>query len=141
MSPDRSRAYYRVLAPLLGASGVLLALGASPALVEPARLFVDLVFWPLDGAETIDTPAARLLAAVSGGLTAGFAAAIWVVATHLLPREPGLARQIIGGMTVAWFATDSTGSLLAGSPGNVVANVAVAAVLLWPWLRAERAAA
>lgn len=54
------------------AFGALTALAAWPATAPPANLLADLLHWPLNGTEKIDTPRARLLAAIAGGVMVGW---------------------------------------------------------------------
>jgi hypothetical protein len=130
-------AWYRAIGLATAAFGLAFALGAWPPLAGPTRIFADLVFWPLDGAETLDAPAARLFAAVSGGLTVAFGLILWLLGREGFVQAPALSRRLVLLMSFGWCAVDSTGSLLAGSPANVLANLALLALFTGPLLRAE----
>lgn len=65
---------------------------------------------------------------------------LWQLAGAPSARDPGLIRPIIRNGVLAWLAVDSFGSLLAGAPLNVVANIASAAMFLVPLWRGGRAA-
>lgn len=83
---------------------------------------VDLAAWPVDGAQAVDTEAARLLAAISGGLLAGWATTTWLVVTRVDERDPaGRTTVILPGFAV-WFVVDGVGSVLAGAGFNLVLN-------------------
>jgi hypothetical protein len=122
----------KVAALALAAIGIVTALAAVPALDWPMRLLFDLAFWPLDGRETLAARETRLAVAIAGGLTTGLGAMIYAVADKVLPRDPAAARSVILTGTLAWFVTDSSGSVLAGAPANVVLNVLILAAVLWP---------
>ena len=118
-------------------SGVIVAGSAYPATAGVTRFLVDLIFWPIDGQQSLDAPETRLLGAVCGGVMAGWGLMLWLVAARLYPREPALARSIILGSVAVWFVTDSTGSVMAGAPLNAVFNVGF---LLAFWLPLRRPA-
>jgi hypothetical protein len=103
--------------------GLLMAAAASIRFAAPAAFLLDLVFYPVDAAQTMQDPALRLLSAIGGGLAVGFGSAIWLVANHLVPRDPALARKIILVSLGAWFLVDSTGSIVSGGHWNVLGNV------------------
>lgn len=112
--------------------GLVLALAAHPATAGITTLLADVIFWPFDGQPTLDAPAARLLAAISGGVIVGWGALLWMVATRILPLDPALAATLVRASLIAWFAVDSTASILAGAPLNVVLNAVFLAAFLVP---------
>lgn len=112
--------------------GLLVALGAHPATALPATWLADLVFWPFDGAETLDAPAARLLAAISGGVMVGWAVMLWLVLDRLLPADPRLTRLLLVESTLAWFIVDSTCSFMSGATVNVLLNTALMLAIVVP---------
>ena len=103
--------------------GLIVAGTAHPATAGITRFLVDLIFWPVDGLQSVDAPETRLLGAVCGGIMAGWGLMIWLVTTRLYPREPALARSIVLGSAAVWFVIDSVGSIVAGAPLNAVFNV------------------
>jgi hypothetical protein len=96
------------------------------ALVTPAAalldLFVDVARWPLDGGQGVDTDAARLLAAISGGVLAGWAAMTWLVVTRVYVRDPAIGATVILPGFAVWFVVDGLGSILAGAGVNLLLN-------------------
>jgi hypothetical protein len=112
--------------------GLLVALGAHPATALPATWLTDLVFWPFNGLETLDAPAARALAAISGGVMVGWGVMMWLVVDRLMPADPRLARLLLIESTLAWFVVDSTGSYLSGATVNVLLNTALMLAIVLP---------
>ena len=112
--------------------GLVVALASHPATNAITGLIADLVFWPLNGQPTLDQPAARLLAAISGGVMVGWGAMLWLVATRLLPADPSLAAALVRTSAVAWFVVDSAASIAAGAPLNAMLNLVFLAAFLLP---------
>jgi hypothetical protein len=114
--------------------GLVLALGAHPATALIADIFVDLAFWPLDGAQSVDTPAARFISALAGGAFVSMGVLLWRT-TQMLSSAPAYAVQTIIAGVLAWFAVDSAFSIVAGAWFNAILNAGLALILLWPLLR------
>ncbi len=121
------------------AFGPLSVLSIVPPLSGPMGVVLDTVFWPIDGLQGAGQPETRLLLAILGGITLGWGVTLWQLAGAPLARDPALIRPIIRNAILAWFVLDSAGSLLAGAPLNVAANVALAAMVLFPLYRGARA--
>ena len=122
--------------------GILIAAAAIPALQAPTGLLLDLVYFPVDGAQQNDGEAARILSAVTGGVLAGWAAMIWLVATELYPRDPALGRRLILLSVGIWFVIDSSMSIAAGALLNAIFNVGFLLVFVLPvWKPAAPAGA
>ncbi|MGB8816753.1 MAG: hypothetical protein WCC66_02420 [Rhizobiaceae bacterium] len=124
-------------ASMIIALGALFALGAYPPTAAFADLFVDLLKWPLDGAQTVAAQEARIIAAIGGGITVGWGVMIWQIASRILPTDPALGRQLLTTSMLSWFVIDSTASWLAGVPLNVALNTALLALFLVPLWRME----
>jgi hypothetical protein len=122
--------------------GPVVALAVVPALAGVTQLFTDLVFWPVDGAQSLTAPETRLYLAITGGITTGWGVMLWLVSTKLYPREPELARAIILWSVCTWFAVDSSASIAAGVPGNAVLNIVFLLMFVVPlWRPADPVAA
>jgi hypothetical protein len=121
--------------------GVLTALAALPALAGPTRILADIMFWPLDGAQSLAAPEARILCAIGGGVMAGWGALLWLVAAKLYPRDPELARTMTLASVGIWFAIDSFASILAGAPVNAVLNIGFLLLFVLPLRRGRAIAA
>ncbi len=140
MSNQATVTWLKAASAVVIAFGLLMAPASIPAASGPTGLLVDLVFWPVNGAEGIPSPEMRLLCAITGGLLVGWGAMIWLVATRLYPREPALARGIILTSAGAWFIVDSVGSVAAGAPLNAALNVGFLLLFVLPlWRPAEAA--
>ena len=68
----------------------------------------------------------------------GWGLMLWLIAVHVLPRDPGLAARIIRPSVIAWFLVDSAGSLAAGVPINALLNLGFAVSFLMPLLGVAR---
>lgn len=120
--------------------GILTALAAFPATAAPAEYLFDLMFWPIDGAQSLAAPETRLACAIGGGVMVGWGVTIWLVADRLGSRDRALTRMLILPGVGAWFVVDSIGSVVSGAPFNAVLNVGFPlffGALLWR--RARRA--
>jgi hypothetical protein len=118
--------------------GLMFAFAAFPPAALPSLLFVDALFWPLDGMQTLAAPETRLVLAIGGGITAGWGMLVWQVATHLMPSDPAMARTILLRSLLTWFVVDSTCSWLADAPQNIPANLLFLAAFLLPLIRMQR---
>jgi hypothetical protein len=121
--------------------GAVVALAAFPPTALVTNVLSDLVFWPFDGRQAVDTQTARLLAAIGGGVMFGWGLLLWQIASQLLPKEPALAASLIRTSVIAWFALDCTCSVLAGAYLNVVLNMGFLAMFLVPLMSLDRGAA
>ena len=122
MSLDSRIRWLRIASVVTVGFGFLLAMAAIPAMGGPAQFLLDLIYFPIDGAQAVDSSAARLLNAITGGLMAGLGVITFLIAGELLPREPALARRILLAGIGAWFLVDSSMSIAAGAPLNAVFN-------------------
>ena len=103
--------------------------------------FLDVAIWPvLDGAQQLQGTEANMLLAIIAGFSFAIGWFAWTMAS-LMPREPALARRTVAIAMGGWFAVDSLGSLVGGAGGNVLLNIAFAALFLapalWPDAREE----
>lgn len=121
--------------------GLLMALAAAPALSAPLAYLLDLVFFPLDGAQSMADSQVRLFSAIGGGVMVGWGCAIWMIITRVAGPDPDLARALILVGMGAWFVVDSTGSILSGGHWNAVANIGFLLLFLIPALQLRRAVA
>ena len=136
MSPSTTVTIMKTAAALVVGFGFLSLLGAHPATAMPLEFLIDLIFWPVDGGESLSAPATRLVCAIGGGLMVGWGLMLWLVVTRLYPRDPELARTMILTSVGAWFLIDSAGSLAAGAPLNAVLNISFLLAFTLP-LRAQ----
>lgn len=122
--------------------GAVSAAASHPATDGPWLLLFDLLRWPVDGDPAGFGRDARALSAVLGGVMVGWGALMLTLTLGPLAAEPRvLARTLVVGV-VGWYVVDSTGSLVAGIPGNVVLNTVFLGLFAPPLvvlLRAEPA--
>ncbi|MEL6689669.1 MAG: hypothetical protein AAFP28_05055 [Pseudomonadota bacterium] len=114
--------------------GIFFAAAAWPPLYEVWRIFFAVAHWPFNAAPAELDATGRLLVAIGGGLGAGLGAMTWAVATYVLPVAPTAGRRVIWVSVLTWFVTDSTFSVVAGSPMNALINVGLMAMLVLPTL-------
>jgi len=141
MSADTTQTWLKAAAAITIGFGLMVGLAAVPATAGVTLFFTDLIFWPIDSAQTLAAPETRLLCAIVGGIMAGWGLMLWLVVTRLYPREPALARLLILTSIGAWFVIDSTGSLLAGAPLNALFNVVFLLIFVIPLRHTPRRAA
>jgi hypothetical protein len=118
--------------------GILIALGAHPATAWPSKLMADLIFWPLDGAQSLAAQETRLMFGIAGGVMCGWGAMLWLTATRVYATDPALARLLVMEGIGIWFVVDCAGSLAAGAPLNVLFNLVFLAVFLLLLLMPQR---
>lgn len=117
------------------ASGLLFALGAHPLTAWPLETLTDIVFWPVDGAQSLAGQEARLMAGICGGIMLGWGVMMWLVVTRLMPDNPALARLLITEGLLVWYVADGTASFFAGGSVNIALNTVLLALFLVPvWL-------
>lgn len=114
------------------AIGAMFAIIVVPPLSAPAQLFLDVVFWPIDGQPAATARETVFAVAVIGAVMIGWGVLmLGLVHDSALSREP----RVWGLMTTAllvWFVVDSLVSWLAGATLNVLGNIAFVASWLLP---------
>jgi hypothetical protein len=127
--------WLKVTAVLIGIGGPVLALGSMPQTAEPARLFLDLLSFPIDGSVRWDSPDTRFLAALSGGFLMGWGALVWCLSGAAHDAAPEAIRRALVISTLVWFVFDSGGSIASGNAVNAAFNTALLLVILVPLWR------
>lgn len=139
MSPAFHKFWLKVAAVIIGSFGPVFFVGSMLATAEPARLTLDLLSWPLDGATTWASPDTRLLSAVTGGFLLGWGVMVWCLAIWVHDAAPeAVRRSVLAGM-LAWFCLDSAGSIASGNASNALFNIIVLLVAVGPLWRPARA--
>ena len=138
MQRDINKSWLKVTAIVVGSFGPIFFLGTMEATSEPARWSLDLLSWPLDGAQTFAAPTTQFLAALTGGFLFGWGVMIWFLSGKVYDAEPeGVRRAVLAGM-LSWFVLDSAGSILSGHWPNALFNVLVLLIAVGPmWRRAN----
>lgn len=129
------RLWLKVTALIVGGFGPAFFLGTMAPTLEPARLTLDILSWPIDGASTYAAPDTRFLSALTGGFLFGWRVMFWCLSSwvHDLAAEP--VRKSALTSILAWFLLDSAGSIASGNPSNVLFNVLVLLVAVGPLWR------
>lgn len=130
--------WLKVTAIVVGSFGPVFFLGTMEATSEPARLTLDLLSWPLDGASSYKSPDTKFLSALTGGFLLGWGVMIWCLSEWVYDKAPeGVRRAVIIGL-LSWFCLDSLGSITSGNPSNALFNVFILLLAAGPlWLPAK----
>ena len=130
--------WLKVTAVVIGSFGPVFFLGAMPRTVEPARLTLDILSWPMDGATTFAHADTRFLSALTGGFLVGWGVMVWCLSTRVYDLAPEAVRRAVLTGMCAWFVLDSAGSIASGNASNALFNVLVLALATGPlWLPAR----
>lgn len=132
MSHDFQRFWLKITAIVVGSFGPVFFFGTMITTAEPARWTLDLLDWPLDGAQTFDQQTTRFLAALTGGFLLGWGVMIWMLSTHVYDLAPEPTRRVVLAGLLAWFTLDSAGSIAAGASSNAGFNVLVLLLAVGP---------
>lgn len=134
MSHAMHKRWIKVAAVVVGSFGPVFFLGTMAPTSEPARLSLDLLSWPVDGAQSYADPTVRFLSALTGGFLLGWGVLIWNLSGSIYDAAPEAVRKSVLGGLLAWFVLDSAGSIASSNPSNALINVLVlllAAGPLW----------
>lgn len=127
-----------VTAIVVGSFGPIFFLGTMASTAEPARLTLDLLSWPIDGAQSYTDPTLRFLSALTGGFLFGWGVMIFCLRQWVYDAAPeGVRRAVLVGL-LAWFLLDSAGSAASGNASNVLFNVLVLLTAVGPLWRPAR---
>lgn len=120
----------RINGIIVAGLGLALAFAVLTPLYPLAQLFLTLAHWPFFDAPAALDPTGRLMLAIGGGLTVGIGTMMWTVGTEVIPVAPRAGRHVVLYSALAWFVTDSTFSVVAGSPFNAALNLIFLALML-----------
>ena len=138
MTRSLHKLWIKVAAIIIGSFGPVFFLGTMPETQELARLSLDILSWPVDGATTWDSPDTRFLSALTGGFLLGWGVTLWCLSAWVYDLAPEPVRRSIVIGICAWFLLDSAGSWASGNVSNVFFNVAVLLLAVGPlWLPAR----
>jgi hypothetical protein len=135
MSHAFHKFWLKISAIVIGIGGPIFALGSMESTMEPARLTLDILSWPLDGATTYAHPDTRFLSALTGGFLTGWGVMVWMMSVHVYDLAPEAVRKSLTAGALAWFVTDSAGSIASGNASNAVFNVIVLLLVVGPMWR------
>lgn len=130
--------WLKITAIVVGSFGPVFFLGTMAETAEPARLTLDLLSWPIDGATTYAHPDTRFLSALTGGFLLGWGVMIWCLSAWVYDAAPEAVRRTVLAGILSWFFLDSAGSIASGNASNALFNVLVLALAVGPmWLPAK----
>jgi biotin transporter BioY len=131
--------WLKITAIVVGSFGPVFFLGTMAATAEPARLTLDLLSWPVDGATTYTAADTRFLSALTGGFLLGWGVMIWCLSSLVYNKAPEAIRKTVLASVLSWFILDSAGSVASGNPSNALLNIIVLLIAVGPlWLPAKR---
>jgi hypothetical protein len=132
MTHKLHKAWLKVAAVVVGSFGPVFFLGSMAPTSELARLTLDILSWPMDGATTWASPDTRFLSALTGGFLLGWGVTIWCLSGAVYDAAPeGVRRTVLVGL-LSWFVLDSAGSIASGNASNAFFNVLVLLIAVGP---------
>ena len=139
MSHAFHKFWLKITAIVIGSFGPVFWLGSMPSTAEPARLTLDMLSWPVDGATTYASPDTHFLSALTGSFLVGWGVMLWCLSTWVYDAAPEAVRRTVLIGVCSWFLLDSAGSIASGNASNAVFNVPVLLLAVGPlWRPAKR---
>jgi hypothetical protein len=130
--------WLKITAIVVGSFGPIFFLGTMAETLEPARLTLDILSWPIDGATTYASPDTRFLSALTGGFLLGWGVMIWLLSSWVYDKAPEAVRRAVMLGILSWFVLDSAGSIASGNASNAFFNMIVLLLAAGPlWLQAK----
>ncbi|MBI3219365.1 MAG: hypothetical protein HYZ44_07625 [Bacteroidetes bacterium] len=130
--------WLKITAIVVGSFGPIFFLGTMTSTMEPARLTLDLLSWPIDGLTTYQSPDTRFLSALTSGFLLGWGVMIWCLSIWVYDHAPEAVRKSVLIGILSWFFLDSVGSIASGNPSNALINILVLLLAVGPlWVPAR----
>jgi len=130
--------WLKITAIVVGSFGPIFFLGTMTSTMEPARLTLDLLSWPIDGFTTYQSPDTRFLSALTGGFLLGWGVMIWCLSNWVYDLAAEAVRKSVLVGILSWFFLDSAGSVASGNPSNALFNIVVLLLAIGPlWVPAR----
>ena len=134
MTETKAANTIRATSIVLIITGLVFASGAFAPIEGASRFMHDLIDYPVDGSIDTFTREARWFSAIGGGVVVGMSVLFFTVIAPLIEAgHRDIHRGVIVSM-LAWFVIDSTGSIAAGVPANVIVNITLLALFIGPIL-------
>ncbi len=127
--------WLKITAIVIGSFGPVFFLGTMASTLEPARLTLDLLSWPIDGVTTYASPDTRFLSALTGGFLVGWGVMTWCLSSWVYEKAPEPVRKTVLISLMCWFVLDSSGSIASGNPSNAFFNILVLLLAVGPLWR------
>lgn len=135
MSHKLHKSWLKITSVVVGSFGPVFALGTMAATLEPARLTLDILSWPVDGATTYASPDTRFLSALTSGFLLGWGVMIWCLSSWVYDAAPEAVRRTVLVSLLSWFFLDSAGSIASGNASNALFNCLILLVGVGPMWR------
>jgi biotin transporter BioY len=127
--------WLKITAIVVAIAGPIFFLGTMTSTLEPARLTLDLLSWPIDGSITYSSPDTRFLSALTGGFLLGWGVMIWCLSSWVYDKAPEAVRKTVLVGLLCWFFLDSSGSIASGNTSNAIINILVLLTAVGPLWR------
>jgi hypothetical protein len=131
MTPKTAILWLKVAIEIQLLLGAAMVLAGVPIVGGMLALLLNLAIDPSGEAASLTTEA-RLLAVIGGGLLIGWSALAWHVTTTQIEAGDARGVRALSIALLAWFGTDSLGSVIAGVPLNALGNLIYLALFLPP---------
>jgi hypothetical protein len=138
MTQEFHKFWLKITAVVIGSFGPIFFLGTMPSTLEPARLTLDFLSWPIDGATTYASPDTRFLSALTGGFLFGWGIMVWCLSSWVHDKAPDAVRKTVVVGLLSWFILDSSGSIASGNTSNAVVNILVLLIAVGPLWRSAK---
>ena len=132
MSLSFHKCYLLITAIVIGSFGPVFFLGSMMDTSAAAAWSLDVLSWPLDGAQNYNASTTRFLSALTGGFLWGWGVCIWCLRRWVYDKAPNEVRKAVVAGIVAWCILDSLGSYCSGNVSNVGFNFIVLLVAVGP---------
>lgn len=138
MSHAFHKLWLKVSAIVIGSFGPVLFFATMPETAGLAAFSLDLLSWPLDGAQNFEAGSTRFLSALTGGFLLGWGVTLWCLSVWVYDEAPeGVRRTVLAGI-LSWFVLDSAGSIASGNASNALFNILILLAAVGPlWVPAK----
>ncbi len=124
--------WLKVTAIVIGSFGPIFFFGAMLPTSQAAQFTLDLLSWPIDGAQHFAEPTTRFLSALTGGFLFGWGVMVWCLSVWVYDLAPEQVRKSVLIGLLAWFVLDSLGSIASGNTSNALVNIIVLLIAAGP---------
>lgn len=124
--------WLKITAVVIGSFGPIFFFGTMVSTSKPASWTLDLLSYPLDGAQNFDEPTTRFLSALTGGFLFGWGVMVWCLSTWVYDKAPEQVRKAVLCGILSWFVLDSLGSIASDNMSNAFINIIVLMLAVGP---------
>jgi hypothetical protein len=127
--------WLKITALVIGSFGPIFFFGTMLSTSEPARFTLDLLSFPIDGAQKYNEPTTRFLSALTGGFLIGWGVMVWCLSSLVYDKTPEPVRKTVIIGLLSWFILDSAGSIASRNTSNAIINILVLIIAAGPLWR------